>query len=606
MVDIIAQIKSDNTNLTLIPELVTKGKMPDINVMNLIDNFNKDYEWTPPRLVKIPKPGKQGKFRDIFIFKDEDSYLLKVIASILNQFDNLVHKDVYSYRKGLRTFNAAKHIQQALTKNMYGVKLDISDYFGSVNKETIFNVVDKLDITDDDKYMLKQIFSIDKYYFQEECLEKPLGIMAGSAISAFFANIILKPIDTLVSHKAVVYARYSDDLLYFTKTKEEADYIFTLITNLLAPMGLSINPKKVQYFNTADDVVDFLGLYITRESIDINNTSFTELKKLVKSKVKQSRDVQSAIRKLNKLLYKNIFIPKTEHLLNRMHYTFSSITTDKTIKELDYYTVNTLRAKMTGKHNKANWRIPVSDLEAIGYRSAVQLWNLYKASYEAYLNEVDLLNYRYEPTPIPYDGLRLHVDTSTIAFKTVTVNTFKELYEIMLGSKDNYFILNNTKVYPEYLQFDIVNKFVLFSNIKLIEGKRLLLNVWDCFIQGQYLRVKITQGLCSCKPDSQSNLMLLYLQATYRTELNQRVDVSPSSAPINKYFRTYKVNEIMRVIGETVISKSHSYPVRWAKFISYFYFQVVSKAYWSDLELNQQFNCVSAGYFTLVIKRQYL
>ena len=47
------------------------------------------------------------------------------------------------------------------------------------------------------------------------------GIMAGTPLSAFYANLFLSGLDAHFSERDILYARYSDDLIVFAETEEE-------------------------------------------------------------------------------------------------------------------------------------------------------------------------------------------------------------------------------------------------------------------------------------------------------------------------------------------------------------------------------------------------
>lgn len=60
--------------------------------------------------------------------------------------------------------------------------------------------------------------------------------------------------------------------------------------------------------------------------------------------------------------------------------------------EIDFYIRDSLRALKTGKHNKANIRaISDSELIEVGWVSLVDLYKLYKADRDYYLEVIELI-----------------------------------------------------------------------------------------------------------------------------------------------------------------------------------------------------------------------
>jgi hypothetical protein len=73
-------------------------------------------------------------------------------------------------------------------------------------------------------------------------------------------------------------------------------------------------------------------------------------------------------------------------------YAFPRITTTETLKELDLYTKERLRALKTGKNNKANYRkMTEEEFHDIGWVSLVQLYYLFKKDFDYYCEVIELL-----------------------------------------------------------------------------------------------------------------------------------------------------------------------------------------------------------------------
>ena len=96
---------------------------------------------------------------------------------------------------------------------------------------------------------------------------------------------------------------------------------------------------------------------------------------------------------IHRINYKNFkcYIEKSSSF-GWCHYAFRYITTDKSLKILDEYTKDTLKAMRTGRYNKAH-RTSVSDEEfdQLGLVSLADLYHLYKKDFDYYCEVIDLM-----------------------------------------------------------------------------------------------------------------------------------------------------------------------------------------------------------------------
>lgn len=103
---------------------------------------------------------------------------------------------------------AALYVQSCLQKakrkwgDYYILKMDVSKYFQSINKNILFNILKRK--IEDEKvlWLLREIIYSGK--------KEPVGIPIGNYTSQMFANIYLNEVDQFVKHKLKVsyYARY--------------------------------------------------------------------------------------------------------------------------------------------------------------------------------------------------------------------------------------------------------------------------------------------------------------------------------------------------------------------------------------------------------------
>lgn len=621
MLNLMSELKDVGYYSEVIKESVIKRKCINSSktLEELIKGTTKDYNWDYPRLVQIPKEDGISK-RDIYIFNDEDSIIQKVINKILYKFyDAQVNSCVFSYRKGIRTFNAAKHIQDnLLLANSIGVKLDISNYFMNIKHSVIIETIESLIGDEEGKDLMKNLFQLRHCYTKEGKEEKELGIMPGSAISSFLANYILKDLDFYLENNTEVYARYSDDLILFVKTEEELTEVLYRTTEILATLGLKINPKKVKRFQP-NETIDFLGLNINGKSIDISESTFKGTKRLVKQICtaerrlceiqkhnKSKSHLKRAINKINKVLYKTILSGEMEHKSGRMNYIFSNITTYETLQKLDFYINDTLRFVYTGKHNKGNViAMPNKELEALGLVSSTQLYHLYKMDKDIYKNEVYLLNVDNENKHNSYQPVSI-IRQSDVKFTTYNFKgDFKEVLESVLNG--GYFFFNGIQVFPECLDLNIITKEISINDIKLVKGDKILINEVYCHINGHNLHLVFNDiKLCGKLDSNPSTLLRLNLAASYRDDFSDKPRRVYTGYREYSLFRRYSINDLGYEFTEEYLELKTPYLIRYCRFMIYLYYHLATNQLWDGLNYNNKFIKYKEEKFSIVLKKEWL
>ena len=368
------------------------------SILNEVNLLDKDYKWSTPRKVQIPKP---GGFRDIFIFSDIDRVYQKVINWALSRkFDNLLSPNLFSYRKGIDRNKAVRNVISDIQHNEC-LKVDISNYFLSVEKKMIYQKVEELYITNDSKILLKNHFNISAYSTADEkTVEKMnLGLIPGSAVSAFFSNFLIRVLDFQMYNFTINYARYCDDILLVNKSHDTLLDNLDYIKNFLSVFNLEVKESKTKYYKNGE-LITFLGFNIQGSKIDISDESFKKQKGIIKHITKKYRKLaDKKIISRDKALELSINAINKKYIRDNPYkekYTIlpilcQSINTLETIRELDFYIINMLRYVYTGNHNKSNTRITNSFLRRYGYVPISELYLDFKNERGVYMYKSQLL-----------------------------------------------------------------------------------------------------------------------------------------------------------------------------------------------------------------------
>ena len=350
---------------------------------------NKEYEEVVKKIInkeRFPIPTMKHinkknstKKRTVFLFNEKENYVLKALMFLLYKYDNIFSQNLYSFRRHISVKTAISDITKQDIKTMYGYKVDIHNYFNSVDLEIMTKILQ--DNIRDDELLVDFIVSIisePEAYFNENIISCKKGIMAGVPISGFLANLYLEELDRWFYEQNILYARYSDDIIVFGKTKEDVDKYKEKIEQFLRERKLTINENK-EFEIEPNGKLDFLGFSFADNKIDLSDVALQKMKDKMKRKAKallrwktknkanNERAIRAYIRYFNKKFFDN---PRGNEITWCRWY-FPIITTDNSLHILDNYMIQNIRHVATGKHTKANYNLKYKTIKEYGFKSLV-------------------------------------------------------------------------------------------------------------------------------------------------------------------------------------------------------------------------------------------
>ena len=362
------------------------------------------YHWSVPEKVAIAKDGTTKK-RIVYIYNTQERFILGVLyRAISYYYSDLISPLCFSYRKEISTNDAIKYIKDVKTSEpYYGVKIDIHAYFNSVSRERVIEMIDTLfSFQPGLKTCIERLMLNDTVSWKGKIIKEWKSLIPGCAFGSFFANYCLRDCDLYFEENKKIYARYSDDIIVLEHSQEELLKDLEVIKGYIAMYGLEINPKKYTWFEPGDDV-EYLGLKLRGDNkIDISDHAKQKIKRQIhrwcrKGRMEIERDhksFESVARKIiRKFNNKNMFcIINNETSFGWCHYAFRYINTVESLREIDYYMRDTLRAMKTGKHNKANvYAMDDDEFRKLGWVSLVDMYYLYKQDFDYYMEVVELM-----------------------------------------------------------------------------------------------------------------------------------------------------------------------------------------------------------------------
>jgi len=359
---------------------------------------NGQYKVAPPYIGLIPKPNSCD-FRKVYINTDMDRFVLSLINEVyMKIYGHLIHPKCVSYQKGIgvnkiiRELSLHTFISHPLSSKL-GYKVDVSKYFDSVNKKTLFKALNELNTNSPIDKIIYDYYSEDLIINEKgEVEEKYKSLAQGCAVSAFLANYILKDIDEALSSLDILYYRYSDDILILGT---DSDIALDMLEHMLEDKGLALNPKKIEAVYK-DEWFTFLGFKINGKKITFSEDSVKRFKSKIKKITKMRKGMHTKSRKVQQRAIKDInYYLYTAFLKSNLNfgwaeYMFATVNQKDDVRVLDEYIKDHLKHMYTGKWNHTTNRNKTSNeqLAKMGYVSMVHMYNLYKINKEVFRAEV--------------------------------------------------------------------------------------------------------------------------------------------------------------------------------------------------------------------------
>ena len=324
------------------------------------------------------------KKRIVYTFPKEENYILKLLTYLLiRMYDGVFSPNLYSFRANYSVKQAFQHILS--TSNIdqyYTYKVDISDYFNSIDLDILLPSLHK--VLSNDLALYEFIEAILKNPFvveNGEIKQEKKGVMAGCPIAAFLANVYLSDLDKMFAEEEIIYCRYSDDIIIFTKNKEAQERIKQKLLTTLENYHLTVNTAK-EVATISNEPWTFLGLKYDNGEIDISDIALKKIKAKMRRKTRalirwknlKNKEpiyaVKAFINAFNKKFYNNTDV----HDMTWSRWYFPLITTDKSLRVIDQYMQECIRYIATEKHTKSRYNFRYNQMKELEYQSLVNNW----------------------------------------------------------------------------------------------------------------------------------------------------------------------------------------------------------------------------------------
>lgn len=289
----------DDSELTLLGRF---HKKQDYHTAQLYLSLLKgDYKITPYSAFTVPKNSGIGR-RAILSPEPKDRIIFTaVLNKIKNKFDFLRELNIFGLGLGDDKDKAKNYfpliIREAGKYKRY-IKIDISDFFPSIDRTKLFKRLDRLNLDQGLYDIIEKSINItpslrfheDRKYFQGYFDGK--GIPQGCAYSPLLANFYFSEIDFWLKKRNIVSFRYLDDILVLVNDPSEVDQVYNRVKDTAEKkLHLTLNDKKMKIGKT-DEKFEFLGVEIFKGHLYIPDESKQDLVKHISSHIGPEIDAE--------------------------------------------------------------------------------------------------------------------------------------------------------------------------------------------------------------------------------------------------------------------------------------------------------------------------
>ena len=336
-----------------------------------------------PKKSVISKMSTQKK-RVVYTYPYDENTVLKLLTYLmLRRYDGIFEDSLFSFRPGRSAKDAVRRlIRTPGIRQMFSYKVDVSDYFNSVPVEKLLPELETVTADDPRLYSFLAGLLTEKYV-RDGCLviEEKKGIMAGTPLASFYANLYLDDLDRRFTEKGIPYCRYSDDIILFAPTREEAEAHATDLRGALGEKGLAVNPKK-ESFTSPEEGWVFLGFSVRGGVIDVAPATVEKLKGKMRRKTaalsrwkkRNGMTGENAAAAFIRVFNRKLLEDPHDNDLSWCCWFFSVINTAESLAVIDRYAQDCIRYLVSGKRTKSRFNVRYEDMKALGYRSLVNAY----------------------------------------------------------------------------------------------------------------------------------------------------------------------------------------------------------------------------------------
>ena len=205
-----------------------------------------------PKKTFVLRKAMVGTFMDRMVYTAVVNQLSTLIDTHLSPYVYSARKNVDEPKNGLivqgveqwtkMNYLINKWVTEA--KNGCLVKLDLLNYYDTINKNILIRLLNEIVQTDNDKACVSLLKTLLDGFSDKEVNH---GIPQNSDASSLLATFYISHVDEFILSKALHYCRFMDDMYFIANDIYEARDLLQAIEKHLRQIDLSLNAQKIQF-----------------------------------------------------------------------------------------------------------------------------------------------------------------------------------------------------------------------------------------------------------------------------------------------------------------------------------------------------------------------
>jgi retron-type reverse transcriptase len=241
-------------------------------------------------------PKGEGKLRPIGRFNLRDKIAQRSMYQVVVQaLDDIFSDSLISYRKGQGAWDAALRairLVRAEKGQVWVFRTDVRNYFDAMDHEIARELLHNLMANEPEVPRLFFAFLAQPRIAGGPPQPRDVGVPQGSELSMWLSNLYLNDLDYRMVDSGFRYSRYSDDVIVWGRSEDEAVKARLVVTHFLKKMKLELSPRKT-LIAAPGEPYDYLGYSFQGLTLTISRKSLGHLTGWIR-------------RRLRKRLYKRL------------------------------------------------------------------------------------------------------------------------------------------------------------------------------------------------------------------------------------------------------------------------------------------------------------